>query len=323
MFDLDQILGFYPLISSIVLLMLVITLCFVNMYLLARYRKSFFTIMVHIGSFFVASGLIFYIVAHAIFAIPLSRFYARLAETALWTAVVICAAGFGYIAVNGKKNDLRVLPFSITEVLQNIEDVVFVIDTDGIITHINHPALFQKMFGRIDTLEQLERHLQVSCFDTDRADGVLPDTGELYKCEGYFESLRMYAAFQIAPIMSLKGKSGYMIVIEDVTKVRESEGALFKQNESLRNANERLGSYIKAAGQLEAEKERLVILKRIQETLLQDIEGALSLIQGMKRSAFQDESYAGAMTGLASVLRSTYQKVRNAVSQIAGKGENV
>jgi hypothetical protein len=88
-------------------------------------------------------------------------------------------------------------------------------------------------------------------------------------------------------------------------------------------ANEKLTNYIKVAGELEAEKERLQILTQIQENLIHDIEKALSAIHHIKQDNFEDNTYRMELKTLAEKLRQIYKEVRHAVGQIAGKEASI
>ncbi len=316
---MGKTLGFYPLFIAGVAVTAILVICIINMYLLARHKRNYITVFIHILSLFVAFGLIFHMMGVAVFVHPISEIYRWLSMISFLLAgsTIVCCVVFAVIF--GKKYSLRNLPYSILDALKNIDEVVFVIDCEGNILHINHPEKYFRFFGRINTLEELQSFLKEHCATSEEAYKPMESISGNQICELYFEWAKTNAIIQIAPIAFGGNWHGYTAVLEDVTAIRNIEKKLSKQNEALVFANERLSNYIMAAGALEAEKERLLILSQVQETLINDIEKVLPSIYNIKQHCFENGSYQIAMREFAIELRSIYEKVRSAVGHIAGK----
>lgn len=319
----SKTLGFYPIVIAVVTITAIVSVCIINMYLLVRHKKNHVTIFIHLISLFVILGLIFHMINIAIVVLSLSQLYHHMALISFFLAGFSLVAGVIISVSTGKKNSLRSLTNNITEALKSIENVVFVIDFDGTITHINHPNQYHTLFNNINTMDQLYTFMKEYFNKEDKRIDFMKDIETTQTFELYFEQLRKHILLQIAPLSISGGRIGYTAIIEDVSKIREIENKLREQNENLQEANEKLSNYIKVAGELDAEKERLQILTQIQKTLIQDIEKALIDLQYTKKQCFEDETYPIALKELAVKLRQMYQKVRSAVGQIAGREEKL
>ena len=318
---MSRMLGFFPLIIAIITVILVMVISFINMYLLTKHKKNYVIICVHIVSIFAVFGLIFYMMSAGVFVHPLSNYYLKLSNVFLLLSVIGILGGAVLTVIGGKKYSLKNSPPSIPVALTNIEDVVFVINPEGVITHINHPNKFYNMLGDVGHIGQLYTYLkehsnsQVGDFENI----VSPSTTI---CELFFDKINTYAVLKLLPIESGSIRLGYTAVLEDISAIRAIEKELLEQNEQLVQANNKLTNYIKTAGALEAEKERLQILTRVQESLIYDVEKALFSVKNLKKRCFEDGTYHIAMKELAAQLREIYQKVRNAVGEISGKEMN-
>jgi hypothetical protein len=262
-------------------------------------------------------GLACQLIGAAIFPLPVARMYHLIARIAFAMAVITALLGLIFIRAFKMKKFSKTFPRSISNALESIEDIVFTVDRDGIITHINHP---EKLSEPLRTIHDLHVLVQQHCITEPLSLEALRCLKEACTCEMYFENTETHLIFRAVPIPSI---SSYAVVLEDVSDIRHVEKKLKVQNEMLNLANERLTNYIKVAGELEAEKERLQILTQIQENLIHDIEKALSAIHHIKQQNFEDNTYGAELKALAEKLRQIYQKVRNAVGQIAGKEANI
>ena len=316
---MSRTLGFYPLFWAGITIVVIISTCLFNMHLLVRYKRNPFTYCIHVLSLFSVLSLLFQMISSAVFVHPLSLLYHRLAQFCLLLAGLSIVAGVIYALISRDKLSFRNLPHTIADALESIEDIVFVIDRDGSIMHINHPEKYSTLLGNISTMKQLY------CFAMDHS--ILPkesvktlgNLSDPVSYELYFQPFNMHCILRISPIIIGNTRKGYTAVLEDVSDIRSSEYNLQQQNESLKLANGKLSNYIKAAGALEAEKERLQILEQVQKTIIHDMEKALSYTRTLKQSYSQIGTHENALKELAGQLRQIYQKVRHAVGEIAGK----
>lgn len=311
-------LGFYPIFTATATILAILIISIFNMHLLAQHKTNHYTVCVHAASLFAVLSLVFHMISEAVIVLPLHTFYCKLSQvTCLLTGFSMVGGIITALAL-GQKHSWRNLYYNIQDALSRIEDVVFVIDRDGTITYINHPSKYRALFGDIDKMEPLlsyiKEHFGV-CIESLDTLHVLSD---MLTYELDFDCADSYI-FQISPIIIGDTQCGYTAVLENIFTIRVSEKILQEQIECFEQANKKLSNYIKAAGALEAEKERLQILQQVQETLIHDIEKALFCIQDVKQHRFKDDTYQTEMKKLAAQLRQIYQKVRSAVGQIAGK----
>ncbi len=87
----------------------------------------------------------------------------------------------------------------------------------------------------------------------------------------------------------------------------------------LEAANSKLARYIKMAGVLEAEKERLRILEQLQAALIKKIEDAVVRVDELQREYLTHPAYNAEIRIAANSLRSIYRDVRESVNQISAK----
>lgn len=310
-------LGFYPFFIAVMTVIAIVVLCLINMYLLARHKRNHITICIHIFSLFTVFSLIFYMMHVAVY--PIAENYKILSIIFLFLAFATIFIGSIFAFLFEKKYSLKNLPHSIPDALKNIDDLVFVIDGEGTILHINHPEKFYSLFGNISTAKELYPFLKEHCLPNEKGVQSLNSISDVQRCEFYFDWVRTSVIFKVSPVVLGDRCLAYTAVLEDITAVRNTEKMLREQNEALILANERLSNYIIAAGKLEAEKEGLQILSQIQETIMIDIKKALPIIQEIKQNCLQDGSYQIVMKEFAAQLRQIYEKVRNTVGKIAGK----
>lgn len=312
-------LGFFHLCTAMFIMIVLVGICLFNMYLLATHRRGFFIICIHISSFFAIGGLIARMMSMAVFVLPMARVYLKLSRISLTAFGVGLFCGAVAIMICGRKHNYRILPQNMESALSSIEDVVFVIDRDGLVTHINHPEKYHSLFGNIGSVDQLLSFMQASCSACWKYGETLDALQGTAVCELMFNASQTYCIFEISPIIIDGNRLGYTAVLEDVSVIKQGEKILREQNDYLKQANRKLSNYVRVAGALEAEKERLQILEHVQVTLIRDIEKALSTIHQTGERQFENEAYQVVMKNLATQLRQTYREVRNAVGKIAGK----
>ncbi len=314
---MSRTLGFFQLVIAIAVIAVLVAIGIVNMYLLARHRRSCFTVSFHLSSLFAVCGLASYMLSTVVFVLPLADRYRTLSHhfLILWGFSVLGGAAAVFV-LRKRRSDTN-LSQNIARALAGINDVVFVVDRDGFVTHINHPERYRDLFGDIGTMDELVQFMNANCSPVwVQEPNALTDTA----CrELFFSKTDTYDIFWVSPITVSGNHIGYTAVLEDVTTVKRGETKLREQNEYLRQANARLANYVKVAGALEAEKERLQILEHVQVTLINDIEQALTAVRQIKKYSFQDDTYRSAAKGLAQQLRAVYNEVRKAVGAISGK----
>lgn len=314
--EVERVLGYGPFMIAGMTIAFIFFMCIINMYLLARYRTSRYTILIHLLSFFAVGSMIFYLVGSAVFVHPLSKFYYRMAQRTFFTvAIGVGLSGLGLLGIR-QKYSMGNITSNISYALSNITDVVFVADLDGMITYINHPEKYSAIFE--DTAEQrrLRHYIEENCQILNREHNAVK---EIKTSEMHMEKSDRYFVLLMAPIVVKNSPMGYTVVLEDVSNIRLSERVLQQQNERLNTANIKLSQYLKTVDELETERARLSILTEIQEMLILDIEKSLGTIRHIRESDFESGIYQESFKKLAEQLRKVYEKVRRTVGQIAGK----
>jgi len=317
---MNKMLGFNPFITAIITITAIIAICSFNMYILVRHKRSYFTIAIYITSFFAVSWLFFHMMSSAVVMLSLSKIYyqmARLSFMLMWASIIV---GLIRIFVWGRKRNYQHLSPNILNALSSIEDIVFVVDRDGEITHINHPKKYTSLFGNIKHINQLISFMESNCSAFWKYGKEIDTIEGTAVCELMFHDAKTHYTLKITPIVINGGsRLGYTAVLEDVSTTKDSEKLLQERNDYLKLANERLSNYVRVAGALDAEKERLEILEHVQATLIGDIEKILLNFGKVKQNCFEDCSYPSVMKNMAAQLREVYCTVRHAVNRIAGK----
>lgn len=316
---MNRILGYYPLGTVAMTIIALSTICYTTLYVITHYKHNAITTYLNVLSGLATVTLVFHMLQEATFVHPMSGFYHNLL---LFTASLL---GLGFllgivISVFWMKRYRFFKPArNTTDALSRIEDVVFVIDRQGAITYVNHPQELKDFIGALTTMEELEAFLVQNGFH-EKSDMRFKDLGaSSLNYELVHKELGRNKTLSLCPIILKDKRLGYTAILEDVTAIRNSEALLQEQNEKLIWANGKLSSFIKAAGDLEAEKERLIIINKIQETLISDMEKAMQDINTIKSTDLEKGLYKSDLKGLAVKLRHIYQKVRSSVVQISGK----
>jgi len=313
---MNRVLSFYPFITAALTIAISLAICFFNMYLLSKHKRSYYTRGLHIVSIFVVCGLVFNMMNKIVFVLPLEDVYKHLSHISFMLAVISFISAV-VILVYGQKQNYKNLSPNIDDALSKIDDVVFVVDRDGTITHINHPEKYNGIFGGINNIDKLLDFMKSYCIAKREYGNSIENMEVAFRLE--LKNSDKHFIFQITPIEVSGSRLGYTAVLEDVSAIKESERTLYEQNDYLKEANKKLSNYVRVAGALEAENERLQILEHVQLTLIGEIEKALSSLRNIKQYSFMNGTYKTDMKKLAGELRQVYGEVRNAVGKIAGK----
>jgi len=304
-------LGYYPFITTVLVMIVVLNLLFFNVRLLVKYKKSILLLIVNAFSFFFAIGLIFYMLSVAISLIPLSITYVNLAKISFFVSALLFFIGMFIRFWTVKNYCFTEVSPNISKALSRIEDIVFVVDSEGMMTHINHVSDFKKVFGDVDQFEKLKESIQFNCDENSELLGP---------CELNFEKEDTYYRLKLLPIKTEQiDHVGYTGVLQDITEIKKSEILLKEHYQYLTHANEKLRHSVRLSGSLEAENERLELIRHIQETLIYKIEAALKTLRQINTTCYEDGTYSVKMKELTQLLRSIYQDVRIAVDKIARK----
>jgi transcriptional regulator with GAF, ATPase, and Fis domain len=127
-------------------------------------------------------------------------------------------------------------------------------------------------------------------------------------------------ALSIYPIHSGNECLGYIMIMQDITSIKNLETQLQAQNDALEEANRQLSRDAHMAGILEAEKQRLQVQEKVQSEILKQIEQAITDI-GTMRTFYKDTGQfcRDDAAELAERLRSIHKDVRKSIGAISGR----
>ena len=317
---MDRSVSLELLIKTFSFIVLILSLCSVNIYIYVRHRRSFLTVCLHIISLFVLSGLFCLIIDTVILDLRFESIF----RTAMYVSFILCVifivAGITAITMKSRKNGLYFgLPPNLEAVFFSADALSLVADYRGIITQVNHPekldALCRRQTNLMDIFSELKESLGAAWpFPED-----ISEITESIQCQAAFHEGTKYYLLRVSPIISGGAGVGFTVLFEDISTIRQSEIKLKEQNALLTQANEKLDHFVKIAGALEAQKERLEILEQIQATLIEKIEKAISCVCNIQNTGFENETYQHDIREIANLLRKVYSDVRTSVSRIAGK----
>jgi hypothetical protein len=311
----------FIIIKSTILLMTTLFLCSVNIYFFLRHKRNLFITGFHVSSLFVLCGLFCLMMDNVIIGLPFKVSYTTAAHIS-FALCILSIAVFSTLALADRiRNPLGYQIFSpnLEAVFSGICDLALVVDYRGNIIQINHPEIIQSIYPNPATLMELLLFFK----KIHHGEWPFPDEisaiDEEVQCELFFQEQSTHLMLKLTPIVSNQCKIGYTLLFEDISAIRQSEIKLKEQNSFLIQANEKLTHYVKIAGALEAEEERLLILKQLQSSLIEKIEASISMISHIRENSFINETHKPDIKDLSDMLRNIYKDVRASVSRIAGK----
>ena len=317
---MDRVASIVLLIRTFSFIIVMLTLCAVNIFIYVRHRKSLLTIFLHISSLFLLIGLFCLIIDNVILDLSFESIYRTAAYVSFILSGISVVAGTSAIIIKSRKESLS-FGFSpnLEAVFFSSDSLSLVADYSGTITQVNHPeklyALCRKQANLTNILLGLKDRVNTDwSFPAD-----IREITESMQCEVAFYERKEFYLLKVSPIISGNAGVGFTVLFEDISAIRQGEIKLNEQNALLAQANEKLAHFVKIAGALEAQKERLNILEQIQATLIEKIERAISSICNIQSNSFENGAYQNDIREVANLLRSVYADVRSSVSQIAGK----
>lgn len=315
-----RILDYHAFILAVITIVMLFVGIFYNLKLATKFKKSVMLYLVHFLTLFVLVSMGAYMMSVAVENIPVTYTYSIISQLSALAAWITLMAGI-LIQVSMKDKtffqDITVNLFNSFSVL---EELVFVVDLDGTITHVNHMDVFKKLFGEIKTLSELMVFMDHEGIATYEALDQKIQLLEHIKGEVHHSSLNKCFYFDLRPVLT-SGKQlvGYTVVIQDITEIKESEKTLEQRNIFLEQANVKLTHYVSVSSALEAENERLVMIDHIQTTLIHQIEQSLTHLKRIQEVSFKDETYTEELKDLSTELRKIYKGIRNSVDKMSRK----
>lgn len=311
----------FIIIKSIMLLIATLFLCAINIYSFLRHKRNLFITGFHVSSLFGLCGLFCLMMDNVIIGLPFKVSYSTAAHIS-FALCILSIAVFSALALADRirnPSGYQIFSPNLEAVFSAICDLALVVDYRGNIIQINHPEKLQSLYPNPARL------MELLLFFKTRHHGEWPFPDEIsaideeVQCELFSQEQNAHFMLKLTPIVSNQCKIGYTLLFEDISAIRQSEIKLKEQNSFLIQANEKLTHYVKIAGALEAEEERLLILRQLQSSLIEKIEASISMISNIRDNSFIKKTHKLDIKDLSNLLRSIYKDVRASVSRIAGK----
>lgn len=308
------------LVKTLLFMSALLYLCAINIFVVIRYRRSFPVTVFHISSLFGFCGIFCLMMDAIILDLPIENTFVTASQISFALCVLCVVTGAAELVRRKRKEAVYLgLPADLEAVFASASDLALVADYKGVIAHVNQPEKLRMICQKPKTLMEIiaqlkEKHIGIWPFPKD-----IDALSDSMQCEVVFREREEYYLFKISPIISGAVKVGFTVLFEDISAIRQSEARLKDQNKDLAEANEKLSHYVKIAGALEAQNERLEILSQLQATLVQKIERAIRSVRHIQNSSFEEPTHRRDIKEVAALLRSVYKDVRASVSRIAGK----
>lgn len=317
----------YVIIRMSILMILLIALTVANIYFFTGRRHTFFTLGIHISSFFGGIYLFCLFIQTSILELPFESYYrnAGAASLTLCIATFLLACVTFVFCKRKSLTNMYITP-DLSSVFYAIEDIAVICDYNGKIIEINQSPNEKRLFGEICINIEDITCLLLSISPESEHELIkssLTDLKTRHQLE--INIAEMGGCFMVtsSPIMT-DGTNyiGTSIVFHNIRKERELINEIDSQNHSLQLANKELIDYVKVANVLEAEKERLKLLQDLQSRLIQRIEAVISHINNIQDKQYKHLNDCQKDVNLvSSELRDIYKAVRCSINSISkGKG---
>ena len=311
---LDESVLLFDFVSVFVILLL----CAVNILLFAKYRRSELSALLHISSCFLALSVFCFMIDGVVLNLPQEKLFQTAGKVSFLIFCLCISTSVMIFLIRIKKDkSFFQLPPNLESVFSSAEDISFVVDYNGNILQVNHPAKLKRL-SHSATLADMIDSLN-GCFSgkTPKIEEINTSVEVLQYEISVTETGKFYHMI-ISPILSNDTKIGFTVLLAEITSIRQSELVLEHLNKELEDGNHKLAKYVKVAGALEAQTARLNILKNILSELILKIEVTRDHIRQTSGSVSFDKTYRQDIKRLAEELRSIYKDVRAAVGRIAG-----
>lgn len=315
-----RILDYHAFILAVMTIVMLFVGIFYNLKLATKFKKSVMLYLVHFLTLFVLVSMGAHMMSVAVENIPATYTYSIISQLSALAAWITLMVGvLIQVSVKDKTffQDITVNLFNAFSVL---EELVFVVDLDGTITHVNHMDVFQKLFGEIKTLSELMVFMEQEGIATYEALDQKIQHLQNINGEMHHSALNKCFYFDIRPVVTNKRQhAGYTVVIQDITEIKDSEKTLEQRNIFLEQANAKLNHYVSVSSALEAENERLVMIDHIQTTLIHQIEQSLIHLKRIQEVSFKDKTHSEDLKDLSTELRKIYKEIRSSVDKMSRK----
>lgn len=318
-----RVLEYDVIIKLFLMLSFLVAFSALIIYVHVRYRKNAVSAVVTTASILLLLGLFCVLIDIAILELNFERIF-RLAGyflvllSALFFTVSLCVHFFSR---KRRANYFFSTP-DLKSVFNAIDDLALVFDYRGVIAEANHPEMLSGLFPNANSLKDILTELGKSSERLELNDLDYDHTYIRKKLQSEVQLAKNEAWYNVSflPIVSGEDYLGSIIILQNITAIKQTEQLLRLQNGYLADANQKLINYVQIASVLEAENERLKLMERIQADLIYKIENAVSLVQRIqKEQYFSQKQFKEDVTDAADLLRSVYKDVRCSIGKISGE----
>lgn len=317
-----HVLSYDIILKISVLLALALAVSAVNAVVVTRYRRDTPVVLFHISSLFCMAGLFCILIKTSILNLDFEPVFDNAGRMALLLSVLMYIMTAIIYAVGRKDYRLRFPSMDLKSVFQTVDDLTIVSDYKGRIVDVNDPDLLNSLQSKTETVQELIRTLGAHA-DSAVLDDIaarLPALKEKLYAEIQLKKIDAWYALGVFPVFAGVECLGYTIILQNITHVKKTEQLLQVQNDALEQANLKLARDAHLAGVLEAERERLRVLEKVQTDLAQQIENTITQVAYIRnRHAETDLVVQQEAARIADQLRWVYKEVRKSISSISGK----
>jgi len=327
-------------IIMILLLVLFIIIPVINIHLFIKHRSNAHLYFIHIISGFIEAFLFCLIMQLSILPASIRQIHSFASR--LFLLFIFFTLLLFFFTKNVKKLYMHIdskLSPKLTDVFQMIEDAIFITDRNGLIVNRNETANFfvtalldtEKSSPtkvsplKVQTLSELSLLIVRKLSTTDK-DIFFKSLEAVQSAEQIELNIGGIAyLLLLSPIYTGSKKEisslGINLVFHNIQVEKELSFSLESQNAELHLANETLKENIKIANTLEEEKERLRLIKELQDSIIHSIEKVTdSILQFKKESASKTIlDHQDFISTIAEKLRLIFKEVRINILKLSNK----
>lgn len=318
-----RILEQQVIIETAFLITVLLSLFIVNLYFLLRLKLSRLTLLIHISSFFALIFLLCLLMDVIVLDLPVEYLYRSAARISLTLCLVTLLLPIVSFLFTGRSSNMkfRRMP-NLKSVFTSMEDLALIVDYEGFISEVNHPERLLSLLGReFNTMSTFMTRLREIASDNsfEELESTFLEAREMLQLEIHFPEQNQHYLLSLTPLDLNGAYCGATIVLHDITELKASEQQLKLHNEYLKEANQKLSSYVRIANVLEAEKERLTLLQQVQTVMSCRMEEVIAYVRNIRESTLDNNIYKNEVSKVADMLRDVYKEVRLSVQSISGK----
>lgn len=290
-----RVLPDYIFLHTILLLFLLISILFGNIYLNVSKRQNLLIKSVAVTSFFGGGYVMCLFIQTVILELPFEvyfqwsgRFFGVLTGMNLLGTLIV------FVYTN-KKNLLNLyMTTDYASIFNGTTDMIIIYDHQGSLLEINRAA------------ESMRKTFETWSYPIKPLDATELQVASKWYC------------VQSSPIVTPRGTFlGDVVVLHPIEMEKKLTDALANENGELENANSKLIAYLGVAEALESEKIRLTLVQEVQMILVMEIEKVIHQINAlMTEHESSLENHCAGIASIANQLRQVLKLIRHSVQNM-------